>query len=79
MLLFDSPGVPNARRQVQCGITAGPFASSGPPPGGNSCRGGKNTDPRRIALEDKADRARADFERWCVRCKRAVPGRFTSP
>jgi hypothetical protein len=31
----------------------------------------KTTDPRRIALEDKADRARADFERWYVRCKRA--------
>ena len=31
----------------------------------------KTTDPRRIALEDKADRARADFEPWYVRCKRA--------
>jgi hypothetical protein len=31
----------------------------------------KTIDPKRIALLDKADKARADFERWYARLKRA--------
>jgi hypothetical protein len=34
----------------------------------------KTPDPRRVALLDKADRARADFERWYRRLRRALTG-----
>jgi len=34
----------------------------------------KVCDPRRLALEAKADKARADFEKWYRRLKRAPTG-----
>jgi hypothetical protein len=32
----------------------------------------KTVDPRKIALEDKAYKARVDFEKWYARMKRAL-------
>jgi hypothetical protein len=34
----------------------------------------KTTDPKRLALLAKADKARADFEKWYRRLKRALTG-----
>jgi hypothetical protein len=31
----------------------------------------KTTDPKRLALLDKADKARADYEKWYARMRRA--------